>query len=155
MEGDAMQIRRVSCAVIVVLVGAVALAPLSGAALQLEECLENIPVQGPVSHDGSFAGNLTIVTFTVGAGRQLLLTGVLNGTATDTTGAKTKVKNQPFTASATVTDSSWTTDVLLLDIEPIFLDSLGLQVRLAQVVLDIDTVPDEGTLLVNLLNHHE
>jgi hypothetical protein len=155
MEGDTMQTRRTSCAVIVVLVCAVGLAPLSGAALQLEECMENIPVQGPVPHDGSFVGTLTIVAFTVGEAGHLLLTGMLNGTATNITGAKTKVQNQPFTAPATVTDSDRTTDVLLLDIEPISLDSLGLQIKLAQIILDIDAIPSEGTLLVKLLDFHK
>jgi hypothetical protein len=155
MGGDTMQPRRISLAVIVVLVCAVALAPMSAATLQVEECPENIPVQGPVSHDGGFVGSLTIVAFTVGEAGQLLLTGVLNGTATNITGAKMKVQNQPFTAPATVTDSDRTTDVLFLDIEPISLEPLGLQIRLAQITLDIDAIPSEGTLLVKLLNYHE
>lgn len=150
-----MQTRRTSCAVIVVLVCAVALVPLIGAAPRVEECLENIPVQGAVSYDGSFVGSLTIAAFTFGETRQLLLTGVLNGTVTNTTGAKTKVQNQPFTAPATMTDSGWTTDVLFLDIKPISLDPLGLQIRLAEILLDIDAIPSEGTLLVKLLNYHE
>jgi hypothetical protein len=139
--------------VIVVLVCAVALAPMSGAALQVEECPENIPVQGPVSHDGSFVGSLTITAFTFGGTRQLLLTGVLNGTVTDTTGAKTKVQDQPFIAPATVTDSGRTTDVLLLDIEPIHLDSLGLQIEFAQITLDIDAIPRGDILSVKLLDY--
>jgi hypothetical protein len=155
MEGNAMQTQRTSCAVIVVLVCAVALAPLSSAALQLEECLEGISVQGPVSHDGSFVGDLTMVAFSVGEAGQVLLTGMLNGTATNTTGAKIKVQKQPFTAPVTVNDSGWTTDVLLLDIEPISLDSLGLQIKLAQIILDLDAVPREDALSVKLLNYHE
>jgi hypothetical protein len=155
MEGDAMQTRRTSHAVAALLACVVALTPLTSAALQAEACLENIPVQGPVSYDGGFVGSLTIAAFTFGEARQLLLTGVLNGTVTSTTGAKTRVQNQPFTAHAAVTDSSWATDVLLLDIEPIALDPLGLQIRLAQIILDIDTVPSEGTLLVKLLNDRE
>jgi hypothetical protein len=154
MEGNAMQTRRTSRTVTAVLVCAVVLALLSGAALSAEEGLGNIPVQGPVSHDGSFVGSLTIAAFTFGETRQLLLTGVLNGTVTDTTGAKTKVQNQPFTAPATVTDSGRTTDVLLLDIEPIRLDSVGLQIKLAQIILDVDAIPHEDILSVKLLNHH-
>jgi hypothetical protein len=150
MEGNAMQTRRTSHTVATALVCAVVLALLSGAALSAEEGLGNIPVQGPVSHDGSFVGRLTIAAFTFGETRQLLLTGVLNGTVTDTTGAKTKVQNQPFAAPATVTDSGRTTDVLFLDIEPISLDSLGLQIRLAQITLDIEAIPREDILSVKL-----
>jgi hypothetical protein len=128
-------------------VSAVVLAPVSGAALQVEASLENIPVQGPVSPDGSFAGNLMIEAFTFGKAGQLLLTGVLNGTAIHSTGAKTKVKNQTFTAPATLVDSERTTDILLLDIAPISLDPLGLQIRLAQITLDIGAISREDNLL--------
>jgi len=150
-----MRTRRMLHAATAVLVCVVALTPLTSAAPQTEACLENIPVQGPVSYGGGFVGSLTIATFTFGDARQLLLTGVLNGTITNTTGARTKVQNQPFTAHAAVTDSGWTTDVLFLDVEPIPLDPLGLQIKLAQIILDIDAVPREGTLLVKLLNYHE
>jgi hypothetical protein len=147
-----MPTRRTSRTVTAV-VCAVVLALLSGTALSAEEGLGIIPVQGPVSHDGSFVGSLTITAFTFGGTRQLLLTGVLNGTVTDTTGAKTKVQNQPFTAPATVTDSGRTTDVLLLDIEPIHLDSLGLQIEFAQITLDIDAIPRGDILSVKLLDY--
>ena len=150
-----MQTRRTSHAVTAVLVCVLALTPLTSAALQAEERLENIPVQGPVTHDGSFVGNLTIAAFTFGGPHRLLLTGVLNGTVTDAAGAKTKVQYQPFTAPATVTDSGWATDVLCLDVEPIPLDSLGLRIRLAEIILDSDAIPSEDTFLVKLLNYHE
>jgi hypothetical protein len=38
-----------------------------------------------------------------------------------------------------------------LDIGPIFLDLLGLQVDLSEIVLDITAVPGPGNLLGNLL----
>lgn len=148
-----MQTRRTSRTVATVLVCAVVLALLSGAVLPAEEGLGNIPIQGPVSHDSSFVGSLTITAFTFGGTRQLLLTGVLNGTVTDITGAKTKVQNQPFTAPATVTDSGRTADVLLLDIEPIHLDSLGLQIEFAQITLDINAIPRGDILSVKLLDY--
>jgi hypothetical protein len=150
-----MQTRRTSHAVTVVLVCMLALTPLASAVLQAEECLENIPVQGPVMYDGSFVGSLTIAAFTFSGPRQLLLTGVLNGTVTNAAGAKTKVQNRPFTAPATVTDSGWATDVLFLDVEPILLDSLRLRIRLAEIILGSDAILNEGTLLVKLLNYDE
>jgi hypothetical protein len=145
-----MHTRFTLCALIAVWMSAVAQVPMSGAALQVKASLENIPVQGPVSPDGSFAGNLTIEAFTFDKAGQLLLRGVLNGTAIDGTGAKTKVKNQTFTAPATLVDSERTTDILLLDIAPISLDPLGLQIRLAQIALDIDSHFPRGQLAAAL-----
>jgi hypothetical protein len=150
-----MQTRLTSWALVAVLVSAVALAPLSGSTLQGEDHLENIPVQGPISHDGSFVGNLTIVELTIGEAGQLLLTGVLNGTATNSTGAKRQVKHQTFTAPAKLIDAGWTTDILLLDLAPIALAPPGLQIKLAQITLDIDAVPSAGNLLATLLNYND
>jgi hypothetical protein len=42
-------------------------------------------------------------------------------------------------------------DILFLDIQPIFLDVLGLQVNLSRVTLDINAVSGAGRLLGNLL----
>lgn len=148
-----MPLRLLSCALIAVMVNAVALAPWSGAALPIDNRLENMHVQGPVSPDGSFVGTLTIIAFTVGDAGQLLLTGVLNGTVTHRTGAKTRVTHQTFTAPATLPTSGQTPDTLRLDCEPIFLDPLGLQITLAQITLDLDAIPSEGHVLAHLLNH--
>ena len=142
-----MHTRLTSCALVAVWMSAVALAPVGGATLQVEASVENTPVQGPVSPDGSFAGSLTIEAFSFGKAGQLLLTGVLNGTTIHSTGAKTKVKNQTFTAPATLIDPERATDILLLDIAPISLAPLGLQIRLAQITLDIDAISGEDNVL--------
>jgi hypothetical protein len=114
--------------------------------------LAHLPVRGRVSPAGGFVGDLTIVTFSVGNAGQLFLTGVLNGTATHRTGAQTQVTRQTFTAPATLIDSGRTTDVLLLEIESMILTPRGVQIRLAQITLDIDDLPSEGDVLVPLLN---
>jgi hypothetical protein len=147
-----MQTRRTSYALLVVLVSAVTLAPERGAAPPGDEPLAHLPVQGRVSPAGGFVGDLTIVAFTVGDTGQFLLTGVLNGTATRRTGAQTQVTQQTFTAPATLIDADRTTDVLLLEIAPIVLTSPRIQIRLAQITLDIDDLPSEGDVLVPLLN---
>jgi hypothetical protein len=147
-----MQTRLTSYALIAVVVSAVALAPLRGAAQPGDERLAYIPVQGRVSPAGGFVGHLTTVAFTVGDAGQLFLTGVLNGTATHRTGAKTQVTHQTFTAPATLIDAGRTTDVVLLEIAPIVLTSGGLQIRLARIILDIDDLPGEGDVLAHLLN---
>jgi hypothetical protein len=95
---------------------------------------------------------LTIVALTVGDAGQLLLTGVLNGTATHRTGAETQVAQQAFTAPATLLDAGRTTDVLLLELAPIALTPRGVQIRLAQITLDIDDLPSECDVLMHLLN---
>jgi hypothetical protein len=147
-----MPTRRTSYVLLAVLVSAVTLAPWRGAAQPGDEPLAHMPVQGRVSPAGSFVGHLTIVAFTVGDASQLLLTGVLNGTATHRTGAKTQVAQQRFTAPATLLDAGRTTDAVLLELEPIALTSRGVQIRLAQITLDIDDLPGEVDVLVHLLN---
>jgi hypothetical protein len=147
-----MQTRLTSCVLLSVLVTAVMLAPERGAAQPGDEPLAHLPVQGRVSPTGGFVGDLTIVAFTVGDTGQLLLTGVLNGTATHRTGARTQVTQQMFTAPATLIDAGRTTDVVLLELEAITLTSPRVQIRLAQITLDIDDLPSEGDVLVPFLN---
>jgi hypothetical protein len=77
-----------------------------------------------LSLHGAFVGHLTIAHVTVGDAGRLHLTGVLHGTASDRTGAVTRVRQQPFTAPATVMPSDRTTDVLLLRLAPMALASV-------------------------------
>jgi hypothetical protein len=126
-------------------VSALALAPWRGAAWPQETDLEPIPVQGRLSPDGRFDGTLMV------AGR-LVLTGVLDGTAIRRDGAKTPVRGQPFTVPAVPVDAERTTDVVLLKMAPIALASVGRQLTLAPVPLDIEAVPDESILFPTLLN---
>src|SRR5688572_20040522 len=95
-------------------------------------------------------------------GGQLIVSGVLNGVAT-IGGEATKVKHQEFTTAATLGNEVTAVGasdmmqavgecpILFLDLGPIFLDVLGLQVDLSQVVLDITAVAGAGNLLGNLL----
>ena len=83
---------------------------------------------------------------------RLVLTGVLDGTATRRDGAKTLVRGQPFTAPAVPVDDARTTDVILLHMAPITLAGVGRQLTLSRVPLDIEAVPDEGLLFPALLN---
>lgn len=81
-----------------------------------------------------------------------------DGTATYTTAAGDVVtqdfKKVPLAISASeavATQTGASCDVLNLDLGPIFLDLLGLQVDLSEVNLDITAVPGPGNLLGNLL----
>lgn len=147
-----MNTRR-TLSVLIAVVSALALAPLCEAALPGDDGLEQIPVQGAVSPDGSFVGIMTITAVAGGDVGQLLLTGVLSGTTTHCTGAKILVRRQAFTAPATLMDADRTTDVLLLTMAPIALASVGGRLTLAPIPLDIDAVPGEGQVLATLLNN--
>jgi hypothetical protein len=146
-----MNIRHTS-SVLIAVVCALVLAPWHGAAAPPETHLEPIPVQGRLSPGGRFEGTLTIQAVTVADAGQLLLTGVLRGTATQRTGATTQVRRQPFTVPAVPIDAEQTMDVVLVKMAPIALASVGRQLTLAPVPLDIEAVPDESLLFPTLLN---
>jgi len=133
-------------------VSALVLAPWRGAALPRETGLQPIPVQGPLSPEGRFVGTLTVEAVTVADEGHLLLTGVLDGTTIHRTGATTQVRRQTFTAPAVPIDAEPMTDVVLLKMAPIPLASVGRQLTLAPIPLDIEVVPDDSLLFSTLLN---
>jgi hypothetical protein len=147
-----MNTRHTAYLLIAAVVSALVLAPWRGAAMPPEAALDPIPVQGVLSPDGRFEGTLMVKAVTVADAGQLLLTGVLDGTATQRTGAKTRVRGQPFTAPAVPVEAERTTDVVLLKMAPIVLASVGRPLTLAPVPLDIEAVPDESVLSPMLLN---
>lgn len=114
--------------------------------------LANIPVTEALPGGGTFAGVFTITEFTIENG-QLLASGVLTGTATQD-GIVTEI-TQMFTDVAvqnlTGGGQQRRCDILFLDLGPIFLDVLGLEVDLSEIVLDIDAVRGAGNLIGNLL----
>jgi hypothetical protein len=147
-----MNTRRTSYVLIAVVVSSLVLAPWRGAALPLETDLDPIPVQGRLSPDGRFEGTLMVKDVIVADAGRLMLTGVLDGTVIRRDGAKTLVQGQPFTAPAVPVDTEQTMDVVLVKMAPIALASLGRQLTLAPVPLDIEAVPDESVLFPTLLN---
>lgn len=146
-------IRRLTLvATLVALVG-LATAPAVAAARPMQPAqtdLIDIPVTGTLPGGGTFEGLLDITEFAIQNG-QLVVSGVLTGTATQG-GIVTEI-TQTFTdvAIGLLNPDGGKCDILLLDIGPIFLDLLGLQVDLSQIVLDVDAVPGAGNLLGNLL----
>jgi hypothetical protein len=147
-----MNTRRTSYVMLAAVVSALVLAPWRRAALPRETGLQPIPVQGPLSPEGRFVGTLTVEAVTVADEGHLLLTGVLDGTAIHRTGATTQVRRQTFTAPAVPMDVEQMTDVVLLKMAPIPLASVGRQLTLAPIPLDIEAVPDESLLFSTLLN---
>jgi hypothetical protein len=147
-----MNTRRIPYVFIAAVVSALVLAPWRGAALPPEADLEPIPVQGRLSPDGRFDGTLIVKAVTVANAGRLILTGVLDGTVIHRDGAQTPVRGQPFTAPAMPVDAAQTMDVVLLKMAPIALASVGRQLTLAPVPLDIEVIPDESLLFPTLLN---
>lgn len=147
-----MNARHILSVFIAAVVSALVLAPWRGAALPPVPDLDPIPVQGRLSPDGQFDGTLVVKTVTVADAGRLILTGVLDGTVIRRDGAKTLVQGQPFTAPAVPVDTEQTMDVVLVKMAPIALASVGRQLTLAPVPLDIDAVPDESVLFPTLLN---
>lgn len=139
-----MNTRRTLCALIVVVVSALAL--WNGSVWPLATDLQPIPVEGPMAPDGRFLGTLTILDVTVADPGRLVLTGLLHGTATHYNGASIEVRRQTFTAPAEPVPDARTTDVVLLQMAPIALAAGGRQVLLAPIPLDIHAIPDEDLL---------
>jgi hypothetical protein len=88
-------------------------------------------------------------------GGQLLASGTLEGTATEADGTVTDVSQSftdiPLSLASEANGNGGGCDILNLDLGPINLDLLGLQVDLSEVLLDITAVRGAGNLLGNLL----
>ena len=109
-----------------------------------------LPVTGTLPGGGTFAGTLTITQFAVNQAGQLLASGVLTGMATQGT-TVTQITQTFQNVLIDVTQQGRRCRILFLDVGPIFLDVLGLQVSLSRIVLDITAVAGPGNLLGNLL----
>lgn len=147
MKGiSTMKLRLASLALLVALFAGMIAAPM--AAHAKPAATAPVPVTGTLP-GGTFTGAVSNLVFSKQAG-DLVLSGVLNGTAT-IGGVVTTITNQVFSVVVTPTVGG-ATQILFLDLGPIFLDVLGLQVDLSRIVLDITAVPGAGNLLGNLLS---
>ena len=105
-----------------------------------------IPIVG--SGGGStFNGTFTLQRF-VNQNGQLTAVGLVSGTLTAANGVVTSVLQ---TVSGPAAVATATCDILHLDLGPLSLNVLGLQVDLSRVVLDITAQSGAGNLLGNLL----
>lgn len=106
----------------------------------------SIPVTG--SGGGStFTGVFQLQRF-VASGGVVTAAGTLTGTLTDAGGTVTSIVRN---IALPVTVGQTTCEILHLELGPLSLDLLGLQINLNQVVLDITAQPGAGNLLGNLL----
>jgi hypothetical protein len=126
---------------------ALLLAPVAGGV--------SVPVAGTASKGGKFTGTFNIKEFSV-VNNQIVAVGTLTGTIQNAVGnvLGTVLK----TVSMIVTFNGASCDILHLELGPLDLDLLGLQVHLDKIVLDIDADPSGGLLgsllcaVANLLN---
>ena len=118
----------------------------------------SVPVVGTGANGASFDGNFTVQRFAQ-AGDGVVAIGVLTGvvkSGTATVGSIVKNVAMPVTlpnqsARGITIQQAASCEILHLDIGPISLDLLGLQIDLSRIVLDITAVPGAGNLLGNLL----
>jgi hypothetical protein len=155
-------IRQVSLfALIPLLFGAVFYAPSLGAQSKESPArrnpLERIPVTGTIVTGGTFQGTLDIVSFGTDDAGALVANGLLDGVLRPTSGGNLQVTDKYVTLPVSTiepgasNEPQRTCSILHLELGPLFLDLLGLQVSLNRVVLDIDAVTGPGNLLGNLL----
>lgn len=150
-----MKFRYASLALVLALMAAFVIAPFSGvsAATKDKSFLKNIPVTGTLADGGTFNGKVSITEFGYDQATGLWVSGRIIGTATNAAGTTFENISQSFsTADATLNETSAANSImpqaacqiLFLDIGPIFLDLLGLQVDLSRIVLDISAVSGAG-----------
>jgi hypothetical protein len=116
-------------------------------ALAAPQVPTQLPVVGSVPGGGSMTGTLSVTKFAA-TGGQLVALGTINGTVTNAAGLPTTFLQ---TVSMPVSNVTATCDILHLDLGPLSLNVLGLQVDLSRVVLDITAQAGAGNLLGNLL----
>jgi hypothetical protein len=102
----------------------------------------------PAGTPGVFTGAVAITSFATNTAGQLLANGTVTGNAVF--GAITVPVSQAFT-NLLVTPAAANCRILHLDLAPIFLDLLGLQLTTSEIVVDLTAVPGAGNLLGNLL----
>jgi hypothetical protein len=106
----------------------------------------SVPIvgSGPL---GSFAGTFTVKRF-VATADGIGAVGTLSGTVTDAAGQATGILSN---ITLPVAIGTTTCEILHLDLGPLHLNLLGLEIDLSRVVLDITAQAGAGNLLGNLL----
>jgi len=137
--------KRLAAATLVLFMTSIAAAPLAAAQAQQGQAL-SVPIVGTGS-GGAFSGAFRLQRFATENG-SVVAVGLLTGTVTTTAGAVTSVAR---TIALPVAIGETTCQILHLDLGPLSLDLLGLQIDLSRVVLDITAQAGAGNLLGNLL----
>ena len=122
-----------------------------------------MPVAGKTAAGDTFDGTFTLHRFATDSNNKLVAVGTVAGTLTGANGQvigtafqtvsipATVNNGAPGPTAAAVAQVTASCSILHLDLGPLHLNLLGLQIDLSQVVLDITAVPGAGNLLGNLL----
>ena len=108
-----------------------------------------IPVSGVTDRNGAFTGTFELKNFVATADGTLAAVGTLTGTLTRANGST--IGSVVTNVLVPVAIGETTCDILHLDLGPLHLNLLGLQVDLSRIVLDITAQAGAGNLLGNLL----
>jgi hypothetical protein len=141
--------KPIAAALLVLTMSAVTAAPLTAAAAQQSAPARpavSVPIVGTAT-GGTFNGTFQLQRFATQDGA-VVAVGLLTGTVTTAAGVATSIVRTIALPTA-ITDP--TCEILHLDLGPLSLDLLGLQVDLSRVVLDITAQAGAGNLLGNLL----
>jgi hypothetical protein len=104
----------------------------------------------------SALGSATITSVTItqlsrNAAGDLLATGTVSGTFTNLLNQTTNFTQNFTNIPIEITQQGRRCQILFLDLGPLFLNVLGLEINLSRIILDIDAVQGPGNLLGNLL----
>jgi ABC-type glycerol-3-phosphate transport system substrate-binding protein len=133
-----MKIRLTAIALVIAFLGAFVAAPLATNAAPPSRGTGTVTFFGTATDGTVVEGAVTGLTATVNeATGGVDLTGTIAGFG-------------EFTAPL-LGATQENCDILFLDLGPLTLDLLGLEVNLSQIILDINAVPGPGNLLGNLL----
>lgn len=122
--------------------------PIAAQSAQLVDA--TAPINQTIAGVGTFVGSFTPTGFTVEDGA-LTVTGLVEGTFTSVAGVTTPISQEVTTTVTGALAAGPACDILNLDLGPLDLNVLGLEVQLSDVQLDITAVPGAGNLLGNLL----
>jgi len=141
-------------AMLAALLTTVAAAPLAQAATKAPRAprattnpFASVPITGTAADGSVLKGTFTAQRF-VNQNGKLAVSGLLNGTLTNATGTVRQITNEAVTLPI---NANGTCKILHLQLGPLDLNLLGLQVHLNQVVLDVTAQSGPGQLLGNLL----
>jgi hypothetical protein len=136
-----MRYRLFTVAILAAFVGAFVVAPASQTAAQPNRGTVDATMVG-----GGLEGAVSnlVATFDRATGN-LNISGLFEGTLN----GEDLVTD--FTATLIGGSQQGDCQILFLDVGPIFLDLLGLQVDVSQIIIDVTAVPGPGNLLGNLL----
>ena len=139
--------KRLAAATLLMFATTVAAAPLGAASTAPAPPPGlSVPITG-TGIGGTFTGVFDLQRFAVEDG-VVVASGVLTGTVTTAAGVVTSIVR---TITLPVAVGETTCQILHLDLGPLALDLLGLQINLSRVVLDITAQAGAGNLLGNLL----